>query len=462
MNLQDTIVAPSTPSVVSALGVIRMSGDKAIDICAKVFFLPNKKDFISHIVANKAYYGFIKENDTVIDEVICTVFLAPNSFSGENTVEISHHGSPYIQSEIIRLLIQNGARLAEKGEFSQRAFLNGKMDLSQTEAIADLISSNNRFAHDLAMQQLRGSYRKELKDIRQNFLHIASLLELEIDFSEEHEVFVDRDQLTKELTEVKQHLKSLVDSFSMGNAFKNGVPVAIVGKPNSGKSTLMNALLKEDRSIVSDIQGTTRDTIEESITIQGLQLRFIDTAGIHNSEDTIEKQGIERSFLAIDKARIVLYIVDSSNEDYKSVNKNIELIKQKSDFKEKDLIIIVNKSDISKLSKKDTLAFEKDNAIFISAKENLGIQEITNTILKTMHTEDFSSKVMISNQRHLHALEKALEEVNTALEATEFGISSDLISENVRQATAYLGEITGEITSEDILTSIFSSFCIGK
>ncbi|MBR1625789.1 MAG: tRNA uridine-5-carboxymethylaminomethyl(34) synthesis GTPase MnmE, partial [Bacteroidales bacterium] len=355
MNLTDTIVAAATGEVQSALGMIRMSGRQATDIISKVFIPLDNKDFKTSAKANRLYYGRIvtaermvaekngtpADSDGIIDECMVSVFKAPHSFTGEDTVEISHHGSLYIRRKILQLLIDNGARTAQRGEFSMRAFLNGKMNLSQTEAVADLINSENSSSHDLALKQLRGSYNEELKLLRQKFLKTASLLELEIDFSAEQEVFIDRKELEENLRSCIQRIESLLKSFKQGNAFKNGIPVAIVGKPNSGKSTLMNALLNDNRSIVSSTEGTTRDTIEEAINVNGIKVRFIDTAGLRNSDNEIEREGIKRSLEAVKKAQTVLYLADASRDDCESIEYQLAFLKQDVDLTGKRLILIV-------------------------------------------------------------------------------------------------------------------------
>lgn len=483
LNLSDTITAPATGNIVSALGIIRLSGPKAIDIISQIFVPSVKKPFKNILKANTLYYGTIVKADKVIDEVVISVFLSPHSFSGEDTIEITHHGSPYIQQEILQLLIVNGARLADRGEFSLRAFLNGKMNLSQAEAVADLIESTNEASHDLAIKQLRGQYNTFLKELRQRFLKIASLLELEIDFSAEQEVFVSRDDLRKELDQAKHTITLLVQSFEKGNAFKNGIPVAIVGQPNSGKSTLLNALLKDDRSIVSSIEGTTRDTIEETINVEGVSIRFIDTAGIRQSDNEIEKEGIKRSFVAIEKAQKIVYMVDASKDDAKSIDYQLKFLKEElinltakrynrqldpteesrivNEFN-KNLILVVNKEDISTIPIKDREYLADNKAIFISAKLGNGIDKVLKAILKDFSSEELLNKVFVTNVRHYQALMQAQQNVDMAIDCLENNQSADIISENIRGATEYIGQITGEITNDEVLGNIFSSFCIGK
>ncbi len=463
INRDDTIVAPATNTNISAaLGIIRLSGKQAIEIADKVFVAQNKKlNSLQQAKANHTYFGTIEYEGKTIDEVVLSVYFAPHSFTGENLVEISFHGSIYICQTLLNMFISFGARMAEKGEFSERAFLNGKINLSQAEAIADVIASRNGFSLDMAMNQLRGGYNDMLLSLREKFLKVASLLELEIDFSEEHEIFVDRKKLLQELNETQDLLAELCDSFKQANAFKQGIPVAIVGKPNSGKSTLMNAILKEERVIVSNIAGTTIDTIEERFFIKGVEYRFIDTAGIRESRNEIEKQGIERSFKAIEKAMFILVISDISE-------KEVEWEKSKQDIlkgiklKDKKLIHILNKEDKAKLSDKEKEDLKCKGYVIISAKENQGLESLLEKIESMTPKTDFNNKVFLSNARHYQIINKALEEIKLAMQNVEAGISSDLIAENIRMATNYIGEITGEVCNEDILGNIFSNFCIGK
>lgn len=463
LNTQDTIVAPATNyNTSSALGIIRLSGEGAINIASKVFSPSGKR--INNLIeakSNNTYFGQILDNKNIIDEVIITVYKAPHSFTGENIVEITYHGSPFICKSILNLLLKHGARLAEKGEFSQRAFLNGKINLSQAEAIADVIASKNKPSLNLALNQLRGGYNDMLHSLREKFLHIASLLELEIDFSEEHEIFVDRNQLLQELHSIKQTLQTLIFSFEQGNAFKNGIPIAIVGKPNSGKSTLLNTILKEDRSIVSDIEGTTRDTIEESIIINEVEYRFIDTAGIRQSNNIIEKQGIERSFKAIDKALIIILLLDLECSQEVRQEQKKELLSD-IDTSKKTIITVLNKADKIQISKEELSKLQTEGNIVISAKEDRGIDILLQEISNKTPQQDFSKTIFLTNARHYSAMQSAFNEVVLSIEGVENMLSSDLIAENIRMAMNYLGEITGELCNEDILQNIFSNFCIGK
>lgn len=463
INRDDTIVAPATNTNISAaLGIIRLSGKQAIEIADKVFLAQNKKlNSLQQAKANHTYFGTIEYEGKTIDEVVLSVYFAPHSFTGENLVEISFHGSLYICQTLLNMFISLGARMAEKGEFSERAFLNGKINLSQAEAIADVIASRNGFSLDMAMNQLRGGYNDMLLSLREKFLKVASLLELEIDFSEEHEIFVDREKLLQELNETQDLLTKLCDSFKQANAFKQGIPVAIVGKPNSGKSTLMNAILKEERVIVSNIAGTTIDTIEERFFIKGVEYRFIDTAGIRESRNEIEKQGIERSFKAIEKAMFILVISDISEKEEEWGKSKQDILKGIK-LEDKKLIHILNKEDKAKLSDKEKEDLKCKGYVIISAKEKHGLEFLLEKIESMTPKTDFNNKVFLSNTRHYQIMNKALEEIKLAIQNVEAGISSDLIAENIRMATNYIGEITGEVCNEDILGNIFSNFCIGK
>lgn len=463
INRDDTIVAPATNTNISAaLGIIRLSGKQAIEIADKVFLAQNKKlNSLQQAKANHTYFGTIEYEGKTIDEVVLSVYFAPHSFTGENLVEISFHGSLYICQTLLNMFISLGARMAEKGEFSERAFLNGKINLSQAEAIADVIASRNGFSLDMAMNQLRGGYNDMLHSLREKFLKVASLLELEIDFSEEHEIFVDREKLLQELNETQDLLTKLCDSFKQANAFKQGIPVAIVGKPNSGKSTLMNAILKEERVIVSNIAGTTIDTIEERFFIKGVEYRFIDTAGIRESRNEIEKQGIERSFKAIEKAIFILVISDISEKEEEWGKSKQDILKGIK-LEDKKLIHILNKEDKAKLSDKEKEDLKCKGYVIISAKEKQGLESLLEKIESLTPKTDFNNKVFLSNARHYQIMNKALEEIKLAIQNVEAGISSDLIAENIRMATNYIGEITGEVCNEDILGNIFSNFCIGK
>lgn len=438
-----TICAVSTAQG-GAIGVIRISGENAISIADSVFTSKNKHT-LSESRGYTAHFGYISDN---IDEVIALVYHAPYSYTGENSVEFMCHGSSYILQTIIQLLINNGCEMAKPGEFTQRAYLNGKMDLCQAEAVADLISSSNQATHRMAMNQMRGGYSRQLQDLRNQLLEMTSLLELEIDFSEEDVEFADREKLRQLAQEIDDVITRLIDSFRTGNALKNGVPVAIIGETNVGKSTLLNRLLNEEKAIVSNIHGTTRDTIEDTTTIQGVLFRFIDTAGIRNTDDTIESLGIQRSWAQAQKADIILLVTDK--KDY-----NIDT----TPLTDKKIIKVYNKSDINEFS------VNEENSVVISAKNNKGIEQLENLLVKNANLSKVTdSDIIITNIRHIQALQRALDyikRVSTALQDTTC-ISSDIISLDLRACIESLAEITGDITSDDTLHNIFKNFCIGK
>ncbi|MBO4398270.1 MAG: tRNA uridine-5-carboxymethylaminomethyl(34) synthesis GTPase MnmE [Bacteroidaceae bacterium] len=438
-----TICAVSTAQG-GAIGVIRISGENAISIADSVFTSKNKHT-LSESRGYTAHFGYISDN---IDEVIALVYHAPYSYTGENSVEFMCHGSSYILQTIIQLLINNGCEMAKPGEFTQRAYLNGKMDLCQAEAVADLISSSNQATHRMAMNQMRGGYSRQLQDLRNQLLEMTSLLELEIDFSEEDVEFADREKLRQLAQEIDDVITRLIDSFRTGNALKNGVPVAIIGETNVGKSTLLNRLLNEEKAIVSNIHGTTRDTIEDTTTIQGVLFRFIDTAGIRNTDDTIESLGIQRSWAQAQKADIILLVTDK--KDY-----NIDT----TPLTDKKIIKVYNKSDINEFS------VNEENSVVISAKNNKGIEQLENLLVKNANLSKVTdSDIIITNIRHIQALQRALDyikRVSTALQDTTC-ISSDIISLDLRACIESLAEITGDITSDDTLHNIFKNFCVGK
>ena len=455
-----TICAIATPPGIGAIAMIRLSGPDAISITEKVF---SKK--LKDLPGNTAVFGLIRDGEKTIDEVVLVLYRAPHSFTGEHSVEISCHASPYIQQEILRLLLENGAALASQGEFSLRAYLNGKMDLSQAEAIADIIASESEAAHQMAMNQMRGGYSKTIDDLRQELLNFASLIELELDFSEEDVEFADRTQLFDLVNRILKMIQGLAGSFKLGNVIKNGVPVAIVGEPNVGKSTLLNALLNEDRAIVSEIAGTTRDTIEDQLVIEGIQFRFIDTAGIRHTTDTIESMGIERSLAKVDDASIILCMVDASKDDRKAIEQEVNYIADRIEEKNKRLIVVANKSDLAK--EKDHNKFDaiKDrfHVIYLSAKQKEGISELKSDLSGFVKNDPASQQqIIVSNARHYEALKKAEESLHRVKEALESQIPGDLVAMDIRNAIYHLGEITGAISSDDLLGNIFSKFCIGK
>ena len=474
MKLNDTIVALATPSGAGAIAVIRVSGPDAIRIVAPLFKAKSKKD-LAEQPTHTIHLGNVMDGERTIDEVLASVFRAPKSYTGEETVELSCHGSPYIQQEIIQLLIRKGCRSAEAGEFTLRAFLNAKMDLSQAEAVADLINSENAASHQMAMQQMRGGFSNEIAKLREELLNFASLIELELDFAEEDVEFANRDQFRDLVSRIQTVLKRLIDSFATGNVLKNGIPVAIVGEPNVGKSTLLNALLNEERAIVSDIAGTTRDTIEDEMSIGGVGFRFIDTAGIRDTKDVVESIGIKKTFEKISQAQVVVYLVDSSQiavnrERLQEVRVEIEKIKNK--FPQKPLLIIANKTDrlaaeeVENLKEKlEDISSHAERAQFLllSAKTNLGVEELKEKLLEFVNTGALrNSDTIVTNSRHYAALLKALEEINKVEDGLNADLSGDLLAIDIRQALHHFGEITGEITNDDLLGNIFANFCIGK
>ncbi len=448
-NRDETICAVATGSSMSAIAVIRVSGPKAIKITDSIFSknILNKKTHTIH-------FGNIIENNKIIDEVLVSIFKEGKSYTGEETTEISCHGSVYITKKILEILVNNGCRSAIAGEFTLRAFKNGKLDLSQAESVADLIASENKSAHQTAINQLRGGFSNQLQNLRNQLIEFASLVELELDFSEEDVEFADKKKFLSLLNKIKEELKKLINSFELGNAIKNGIPVAIIGAPNSGKSTLLNTLLNEDKAIVSEIEGTTRDVIEDNINIEGIQFRFIDTAGIRKTKNKIEKIGIDKALENAKKSNIILHIVDIKNN----------LIKQQEDFKKfKDkingkIITVANKTDLIKVDTK-----EISDAIYISAKNKTGINDLKQKLIDSVNTNEFlNDDTIITNIRHFEELQLSLSEINTIIEGIKINLTGDLLAVNIRQSLYHLGCITGEITSENLLDNIFGKFCIGK
>jgi tRNA modification GTPase len=466
----ETIVALATPSGAGAVAIIRMSGKNAITITSDVFQSVSNKD-ITQQKTHTIHLGTIVEEHNIFDQVLVSIFKNPNSYTGEDVIEISCHGSTFIQQQIIQLLVRKGCRIAQAGEFTLRAFLNGKLDLSQAEAVADLISSDNEASHQIAMQQMRGGFSNEISKLREELLNFASLIELELDFAEEDVEFADRTQFTELLNRIEFVLKRLIDSFSIGNVIKNGIPVAIVGEPNVGKSTLLNALLNEERAIVSEIAGTTRDTIEDVLVIGGIGFRFIDTAGIRKTIDVVERIGIKKTFEKIEQAQVVLYLVDGCQLTVvgKLENLIIEINKTKNQYPQKPIIVVINKKDIisedvlSTINNKLTTDNKQPIAIFISAKNKTGIDELKNTLLSFVNTGALrNNETIITNTRHYDSLLKALDEIQKVKFGLNSNLPSDLIAIDIRQALYYFGEITGEVTNDELLGNIFANFCIGK
>ena len=465
MTHHDTIVALATPSGAGAIAVIRLSGEDAINIACKIFHSISGKDLAKQ-KTHTVHLGHIKDGNRILDEVLATVFKNPNSYTGEDTIEFSCHGSSFIQQEIIQLCLRKNARMATPGEFTLRSFLNGKMDLSQAEAVADLISSDSEASHQLAIQQMRGGFSSEIAALREELLNFASLIELELDFAEEDVAFANRDDFQKLITKISFVLKRLIDSFATGNVLKNGIPVAIVGEPNVGKSTLLNALLNEQRAIVSDIAGTTRDTIEDEISIGGISFRFIDTAGIRETTDTIEGLGIKKTFEKIDQAQVVVFLIDSSrllSGEVTVANLQIEIGKIKNKYSQKALIVVGNKADIITGKEKTHLKNSINSLQLIAAKTGEGVEGLKTSLLEFVNTGALkNNQTIVTNTRHYDALLKALEEITRVQEAIDAGLSGDLMAIDIRQALYYFGEITGEITNDDLLGNIFANFCIGK
>jgi len=458
----DSIVALATPSGAGAIAVIRISGEDAIAIGNSVFRSIKGKD-INKQKSHTLHLGHIIDGFKTLDEVLLSVFKGPNSYTGENTIEISCHGSTYIQQQIIQLLLRKGCRMANPGEFTLRAFLNGKLDLSQAEAVADLISSDNEASHQIAMQQMRGGFSNEIAKLREELLNFASLIELELDFAEEDVEFADRTQFHELLNRIEFVLKRLIDSFAVGNVIKNGIPVAIVGEPNVGKSTLLNALLNEERAIVSEIAGTTRDTIEDELVIGGIGFRFIDTAGIRETEDVIESIGIRKTFEKIEQAQVVLYLLDSLLFQDSGMRFQVEIEKIKNQFPLKPLIIIGNKAD--KLDENETLNIQAEisNILLLSARENTGVEDLKNQLLAFINTGALrNNETIVTNTRHYDSLLKALDEIQKVKYGLETNLSSDLMAIDIKEALYHFGMITGQVTNDELLGNIFANFCIGK
>ncbi|MFT4612658.1 MAG: tRNA modification GTPase [Glaciecola sp.] len=460
---QDTIIALATASGNGAIAVIRISGDDAITIVDACFTSVVKNKALQKQATHTIHLGHIVDDKRIIDEVLISVFRNPNSYTGENVIEISCHGSLYIQQEIIQLFLRKGCRMANAGEFTLRAFLNGKLDLSQAEAVADLIASDNEAAHQVAMQQMRGGFSSEISKLRQELLNFASLIELELDFAEEDVEFADRSQFKELVVRITFVLKRLIDSFAVGNVIKNGIPVAIVGEPNVGKSTLLNVLLNEERAIVSEIAGTTRDAIEDEISIGGIGFRFIDTAGIRDTKDVVETIGIKKTFEKIDQAQVVIFLFDSTEFKSKGLKLKIELEKIKNKYPQKPLIVVSNKID----QIDDIQISEMQRVIpeiqLLSAKTGFGVEQLTDALLNLINTGALrNNETIVTNSRHYDALLKAFEEVQKVKNGLETGLSGDLLAIDIRQALYHFGEITGEITNDDLLGNIFANFCIGK
>lgn len=471
MHKDDTIIALATPAGIGAIALIRLSGKDVIALVDGFFKAKGKNKKLIDQNTHTIHLGHMMDGTRIIDEVLVSVFKNPQSYTGENLIEISCHGSIYIQQEILQLFLQHGVRLADPGEFTLRAFLNGKLDLSQAEAVADLIASDSRASHQIAIQQMRGGFSLQIENLRQELLNFASLIELELDFSEEDVEFANRDDFQKLVQKITSVLKGLIDSFSYGNVFKNGIPVAIIGQPNVGKSTLLNTLLNEDKAIVSHIPGTTRDAIEDELIIAGVSYRFIDTAGIRDTKDHVESIGIKKTFEKSAKAQVILYLFDASVirkkerplQDILLDQITVEIQKIAEKFPDQKHLIIANKCDL--LSEKE-LALLKgsiENCLLLSAKDKEGIELLINELTSLVNTNALSNnQTIVSNSRHFEVLNKALIEITQVQKGIDEQLSSDLIAIDIRQSLEYLGEITGKVTNEDLLGNIFANFCIGK
>ncbi len=458
----DTICALSTAPGTAAIAVIRLSGTRTFQVAHRIFKPADKTKDIEKAPSHTVHLGTIGEGNAILDEVLLTIFRAPHSYTGEDVIEISCHGSVYIQQKIIELLLGNGLRMAEPGEFTLRAFMNGKFDLSQAEAVADLIASHSGSAHELAIQQMRGGFSKKIKILRQQLIDFTSLIELELDFSEEHMEFADRKDLMELLVRIRTELGLLIESFRLGNVIKNGIPVAIIGKPNVGKSTLLNAILNEERAIVSEIPGTTRDAIEDTIVIGGYSFRFIDTAGLRAAEDAVETMGIEKTWEKIHDASIILYVFDVTEQSFEDVMAAVEEFKELTTDKSKHLVLVGNKTDKLQELPKGFPGFVEFETIFVSGKRKENIHLIASHLQKLTQNADMSDRTIISNTRHFEALQHALASIISVEDGLKTNISPDLLTIDIHQALYHLGNITGEITTDEILGNIFNKFCIGK
>lgn len=454
-----TICALATAPGIGAIAVVRLSGKDAITICNKAFF---GKD-LTQVESHTAHFGTLRDGEKIVDEVLVTVFKGKKSFTGENSVEISTHGSPYIQQQVIQLLLKNGAEQAGPGEFTLRAFLNGKMDLSQAEAVADVIAANSETSHEMAINQMRGGFSTEIQKLREELIHFASLIELELDFGEEDVEFADRKDLKELVEKLHTALHRLIQSFDYGNVIKTGVPVAIVGEPNVGKSTLLNALLNEERAIVSDIAGTTRDTVEDEIVIKGISYRFIDTAGIRETSDKIESIGIQKSYEKIDEASIVLLLIDAAEISQEQLLTDVAKIQDRIVGKNKQLIVIANKIDKGNEKEIKAKFSAIEDVVFVSAKNKGNINQIVSYLYRFVESgKTQTNDAVVSNVRHYNALSEANQFLLKVLEGLDMNITGDFLAMDIRQALHHLSLITGDISTDDLLDNIFSKFCIGK
>ncbi|WP_245827103.1 tRNA uridine-5-carboxymethylaminomethyl(34) synthesis GTPase MnmE [Reichenbachiella faecimaris] len=451
--MNDTIVALATAPGVGAIAVIRLSGQACVSVVSPLFSGKDLTKQKTHTV----HFGHLIDGDSIVDEVLISLFIAPHSFTKENSLEISCHGSSYIVNRIIQLLVRSGARLAEPGEFTQRAYLNDRFDLAQAEAVADLIASENEAAHATALNQMRGGISNEIKNLREKLVHFASMIELELDFSEEDVEFASRQELKLLIEKIDVVLIQLIDSFQLGNVIKNGVPVVIVGKPNAGKSTLLNALLEEEKAIVSDIAGTTRDIIEDELNIRGVKFRFIDTAGLRETKDQIEAIGVERAEQKMQESSLIMYLFDLSTESLEVIQSTEQMLIEKG----KPYILVGNKLD-KVLSQQSPLT-NNEHYVSISAKSKAGVEPLKDLIWSKSQMDNFKpGNVVVTNARHYQSLVNTQNALHDVLRGIDNQITNDFLAQDIRHALHFLGEITGEITTDDLLANIFSKFCIGK
>jgi len=462
MTNKDTIIALATASGAGAIAVLRVSGPEAISVSNSLFRSIHNKSLLTQ-ATHTVHLGHVMDGKRILDEVLLSLFKNPQSYTGEDVVEISCHGSSYIQQEILQLFIRNGCRSANPGEFTLRAFLNGKMDLSQAEAVADLIASDSAAAHQIALQQMRGGFSSEIKNLRVELLNFASLIELELDFSEEDVEFADRQQFEELLKRIVKVLKYLIDSFATGNVIKNGVPISIIGAPNVGKSTLLNALLNEDKAIVSNIAGTTRDAIEDELIIEGVKFRFIDTAGIRHTDDTVESIGIKKTFAKMAESQVIIQLLDASLISKANAADILASIEEtKAQYPEKETLVVLNKMDLADkvlLSK----VFSELEPLHMSAKTGTGVELLKTKLLDMVHTGKLQNNdTIITNARHYDALRFALKNIQKVQDGMQTGLSGDLLAIDIREALYHFGRITGEISTDDLLGNIFANFCIGK
>ena len=462
VNTKDTIVALATAHGSAAIAVIRLSGPQSISIVEQYFYDKNLiKKSLNAVKSHTLKYGTICLNNSVIDEVVLSVFKNPNSYTGQDSVEVSCHGSMFIQQQLLQLFLNAGARLAQPGEFTLRAFLNGKLDLSQAEAVADLIASNSSISHQVAIQQMRGGFSAKIKTLRENLINFASLIELELDFSEEDVEFANRNDLKILVNTILTVIEKLVNSYEVGNVIKNGIPVAIVGKPNAGKSTLLNVLLEDERAIVSEIPGTTRDTIEDEITIDGVRFRFIDTAGLRTTTDIIEQIGVNKALEAIKKSAIVIYLFDAHTLSSGDLNTELNVLKPY--IGNSQLVVVANKIDTESTTELEAEFIDFPNMLYISAKAQQNIEKLKKQLVTLFDTRTLdTTDTIVTNARHANALINTSKALNAVIKGLETNVVADLLALDIRYALNELGNITGQVTNEDLLTNIFSKFCIGK